>query len=98
MDKKSLMIIALSVSITLGLSLAAQSLMAAWTSPAVAPPGGNVAAPLNVGSTQQCKEGKIKANGGFVLDTMTAAQENVTTFETGQMWMVVGTTPLGCSY
>jgi hypothetical protein len=34
-------------------------LIFAWTEPSQAPPGGNVDAPINVGSTQQWKEGGL---------------------------------------
>jgi hypothetical protein len=34
----------------------------AWSGPTAAPPGGNVAAPINVGSTDQVKDGGIGVN------------------------------------
>lgn len=94
MDKKSLMIIALSVSITLGLSLAAQSLMAAWTSPTEAPPGGNVDAPLNVGTSYQVKQGGIgivgitHTSGGLKLQILPNGVTQPTGVQNGQIWMV----------
>ena len=36
---------------------------AAWTGPSTAPPGGNVAAPINVGGTAQAKSGSLILNG-----------------------------------
>ena len=41
------------------------TLVAAWTDPTEAPPNGNVAAPINVGSTAQVK------NGGLGVNTLT---------------------------
>ena len=41
------------------------TLVAAWTGPTQAPPDGNVAAPINVGTTGQVK------NGGLGVNTLT---------------------------
>jgi hypothetical protein len=49
---------ALSLIVLLGASSAA-----AWTGPSAAPPGSNVSAPLNVGTTAQVKNGNIGVNG-----------------------------------
>jgi hypothetical protein len=38
---------------------------AAWTGPSTAPPGGNVAAPVNVSSATQTKAGYLRVNGGY---------------------------------
>jgi len=45
----------------LGLSL---QLVHAWTEPSVAPPGGNVGAPINTGGATQFKNGNFGVNGG----------------------------------
>lgn len=37
----------------------------AWTEPSLAPPGGNVPAPINVGSTAQTKTGDLNIGGGL---------------------------------
>lgn len=39
--------------------------LGAWTEPTAAPPGGNVDAPINIGSNQQSKSGKLSVNGGL---------------------------------
>ena len=41
---------------------------AQWTEPTQAPPGGNVATPINVSATAQTKTGSIGANAGFFVD------------------------------
>jgi hypothetical protein len=38
---------------------------AAWTGPSTAPPGGNVAAPVNVSGTAQSKTGFLNINNGY---------------------------------
>ncbi len=40
----------------------------AWTGPTVAPPGGNVAVPINAGSTEQTITGILGVNGGIKVD------------------------------
>ncbi|KPJ71253.1 hypothetical protein AMJ50_02740 [Parcubacteria bacterium DG_74_3] len=37
----------------------------AWTEPSVAPPGGNISAPINIGSTAQTKSGNLTVQGQF---------------------------------
>ncbi len=59
---KSLFPVLISVIIALGLSVAVQSLLAAWTAPTAAPPSDNVAAPLNSGQSWQTKEGALWIN------------------------------------
>ncbi len=44
------------------LAFFATSLLSAWTGPTAAPPGNNVAAPINVGSTDQIKDGGLGVN------------------------------------
>lgn len=39
------------------------SFVSAWTGPGSSPPGGNVDAPINVGNTDQIKEGALRVNG-----------------------------------
>jgi len=43
----------------------------AWTEPTIAPPGGNVDAPLNTGSDSQWKEGSLGIQGVFRTDSGT---------------------------
>lgn len=47
--------------------------VSAWTSPTIAPPGGNVSSPINVGATAQTKTGGFGTLGGIVagLDIQT---------------------------
>jgi hypothetical protein len=58
---KLLFPVLISVVITIGLSVAIQSLFA-WTTPTAAPPSDNVAAPLNSGPSWQTKEGALWIN------------------------------------
>lgn len=51
-------VITLAVILSFGLSYAI-----AWTAPAATPPGGNVSAPINTGSTAQTKAGTLTVNG-----------------------------------
>lgn len=49
----------ISILLTLGMTVSLQSLLAAWTAPTAVPPGNNIDAPLNVGSTAQAKNGNL---------------------------------------
>lgn len=40
----------------------------AWTNPSVAPPGGNAATPINVGSDDQAKTGSLTIKGSLTLN------------------------------
>lgn len=51
-------VITLAVILSFGLSYAI-----AWTAPAATPPGGNVDAPINTGSTAQTKAGNLTVSG-----------------------------------
>jgi hypothetical protein len=44
----------------------------AWSEPTAAPPNGNVAAPINVGSTDQVKNGGLGLNSLAVFGTLTS--------------------------
>lgn len=55
----------LSVIVSLAL-FACVPVVLAWTSPSATPPGGNVAAPVNVGLDYQIKQGKLGLFGGDV--------------------------------
>jgi hypothetical protein len=73
LSKKFSLLLIFSIVITLGLSISLGSLLAAWTSPSVTPPDGNVAAPINISTTGQAKQaglilntGNITANGLIV--------------------------------
>lgn len=88
MSKKSTMtVVVLTFVVAFGLSIAFQSLFA-WQSPNAAAPGGNVAAPINVGSTAQTKTGNLNVRGitttmgGLVIATSTPASP-----VNGQMWL-----------
>lgn len=62
MSKKKLKLatyLAISVFLTLGLSISFQSLLAAWVEPTSDPIAGNVPAPINVGSDLQTKTGTL---------------------------------------
>lgn len=64
-------IIKTTLTIALAVVIAAHSAHAAWTLPTTTPPGGNVAAPLNTGTTSQVKQsslgilGYLSAYNGF---------------------------------
>jgi hypothetical protein len=51
-----------AVGIAVGLTFSAL-IAAAWTGPTASPPGNNVSAPINVGTTNQVKNGNIGVNG-----------------------------------
>jgi len=46
----------------LSLALGMNYLYAAWTAPTAPPPGGNVSAPVNIGTTAQVKNGSLSVN------------------------------------
>ena len=73
-----------AVFLTLGFSISLQSLLAAWTSPTLAPPNGNAPAPLNVSATAQSKD------GGMILNHLGAADSNGLIVEKGNVG--IGTT------
>lgn len=52
-----------SASIAVAVLLLGAGVAFAWTGPSEAPTGGNVAAPVNVGSTAQTKSGTLGVNG-----------------------------------
>ena len=65
--KKSLTFASVVIGALLGasaLSVLAQT-SGSWTAPTVAPPGGNVAAPLNIGTTLQEKLGSLLIDGNL---------------------------------
>jgi len=49
----------------------------AWSEPSVAPPNGNVPAPLNVSNIGQTKAGGLKLNTGGAVDGLNVANGNV---------------------
>ncbi len=59
MKTKAIALIASCFTLSLALGLA----IFAWTNPGTAPPDGNVAAPLNVGSSPQTKSGALTVGG-----------------------------------
>ena len=56
-----------SVLLTLGLSIACQNILAAWTAPTASPPSGNVSLPINQGSLDQAKIGGLGIGGSFTV-------------------------------
>jgi len=50
------------IAIIIGSVFIANGLILAWTSPSASPPGSNVSAPLNVGSTAQTKAGSLRSS------------------------------------
>ena len=56
-------VVVLSLASGLGLRFA----LAAWQEPTEVPPGGNVSAPINVGATNQAKEGGLQIGGAFTV-------------------------------
>ncbi|KKP71008.1 MAG: hypothetical protein UR69_C0002G0175 [Candidatus Moranbacteria bacterium GW2011_GWE2_35_2-] len=60
-------------SLTLGLFLGGGLIAVnAWTNPTVAPPGGNIAAPVNVSGITQLKSGRLNMDGSVLLSPTTA--------------------------
>lgn len=57
----------MSVSITLGLSISIQNLLAAWSGPTAVPPSNNVAAPINTSSSNQTMAGGLGVGGNFTV-------------------------------
>ena len=60
MAKKKITFLVLLLIITFAFRLAASR---AWQNPTAAPPGGNLAAPVNVGSASQTKTGSLTVGG-----------------------------------
>ncbi len=60
-------------SLTLGLFLGGGLIAVnAWTDPIVAPPGGNIAAPINISSITQTKSGRLNMVGSVLSSPSTA--------------------------
>ena len=57
--QKARYVVALGIPL---LALLSFTLVTAWTGPTAAPPGNNVAAPINVGTTDQVKSGGLGLN------------------------------------
>lgn len=58
---------AIAVVIIGTFALSALVALAAWSDPSSPPTSGNPSAPLNVGSSEQTKNGNLKVNGTFVM-------------------------------
>ncbi len=67
-----LKLIALALVLSIGISY-----VSAWTTPTVMPPNGNVAAPINVGSTAQTKTGDICTTSGGTTKCLSSAGDNL---------------------
>ena len=65
---------AILIGIILGLGL---GIVKAWTEPASSPPEGNLAAPINVGSTGQFKSGGLLLNSGGATNGLIVEYGNV---------------------
>jgi len=65
---------AILIGIILGLGL---GIVKAWTEPASSPPEGNLAAPINVGSTGQSKSGGLLLNSGGATNGLIVQYGNV---------------------
>lgn len=73
---RAISIVAVALFFAAGFLADAQPVSAAWTEPAAAPPGGNVAAPLNVSNAPQTKAGTLTLQGG--LTTTAVGTRNLT--------------------
>jgi len=82
MSKKSFLI---SLAIITG-SILVINLVLAWTSPSVDPPGGNLPAPLNVGSDTQTKTGNLILEGFLRLGQLTSEQRDSLSPENGSLF------------
>jgi hypothetical protein len=65
------------IVIVIGAIFLANGLILAWTSPTASPPGSNVPAPLNTGSTGQSKSGGLILNTGGAATGLIVSQGNV---------------------
>jgi hypothetical protein len=65
--KKIFLLLIFFIIVFFGVSVCFGSLLAAWTAPTTEPPEGNIAAPINVGTTGQAKQ------GGLILNTAGSA-------------------------
>jgi hypothetical protein len=70
----------LSTFLLASIALFGAAVVSAWTSPTVAPPNGNVAAPINISATSQTKTGTFTASDatsygviGYALSTVAGA-------------------------
>ncbi len=64
----------ITVILVLGLSIAVQSLLAAWTTPTASPPSGNISPPLTEGANDQVKIGSLGiASNFYVFDDVILA-------------------------
>lgn len=63
---KNLKYIVTTIFLTLGLSISAQNLLAAWIVPSDEPPDQVISMPINVGTTAQSKDGPLVLNHGDV--------------------------------
>lgn len=64
MKFKSPVLIIIFILLVFGLSISFQSILAAWTSPTLTPPTGNIDEPLNKSNTLQIKLGGLYVNSG----------------------------------
>lgn len=72
---QTLKLIALALVLSLGISY-----VSAWTAPTVTPPGGNVAAPINVSNTTQTKSGNLGASWLYAYSYRDAGDSTDTYF------------------
>ena len=79
------LIIAVIAAVSVSISI--QSLLAAWQAPSAAPPGGNIDAPVNVGTDTQVKAGVLGVTNDFYVGTNTFFVD-----ESGTGYVGIGTT------
>ncbi|MFA6437653.1 MAG: hypothetical protein WC242_04870 [Candidatus Paceibacterota bacterium] len=75
-------ILAFLFLVTVG-AIGFQIAIAAWTGPTAVPPGDNVAAPVNVGSTAQTKSGQLIIQGGLNINNSGMANTAITSVASG---------------
>ena len=66
--KKYLIIATLAIGVIIGASALSAFATGTWTAPTATPPGGNVAAPINVGNFTQEKAAGLWLHGGLAVD------------------------------
>lgn len=85
--KEALKVAVMALTITLGVTY----VYAAWTGPTVAPPGGNVDAPINVGTVDQIKD------GGLGIDSLAVyGNSSVSGYMNLGDYIKLGTTTVVC--
>ena len=76
--------------IFIGVSLAIAFSVFAFTEPTLAPPGGNVAAPINTSSAAQTKTGKLNIGGGLPFWITKVGDSFAIQNDAGQTKFIIG--------